>query len=112
MIVLFKGYNGKEWIYGYPIFTCNETYIQEYSERETEKVLKDSLCMYTGLDDCCGKKIFENDIVELDLFKKRVTGVVKFVDGCFIVESDEFLLNGARHDYLKCYTCNHACKIV
>ena len=112
MIVLFKGFTGKEWVYGYPVFTHSDVYIQEYSERLPELIEKDSLRMYTGIDDRNGKKIFEGDTVKLNLFTKYATGVVVFVDGCFIVESEDTLLNGAKHDYLKCYTCNYACEVI
>lgn len=113
MNVLCKGYNGEKWVEGFPVFKSKEDcYILKPGETEPVKIYKDSLCMYTGLKDRYGHKIFENDEVELDLFKRKASGIVRFRDGCFIVESSDLLLNGARHDYLKCYTVNYACVLL
>lgn len=69
-----------------------------------------------------GKKIYENDIVEISTLGinyegKTIRGVVKLVDGCFEVEFSQPVYD--IHDkcyrnrlYVKCFVVNSAIKVI
>lgn len=61
--------NGK-WVVGYFYAECGNTYIIE--DRQSESMLNRNeahqvdpatVCMFTGLKDCRGKELFENDLI-------------------------------------------------
>lgn len=93
IILRAKTLNEGEWVYGDLEYSrYNDTArIHVYDEDglydRQEKVNRDTVGQYTGVDDKYGKRIFEGDIVRIheDIGFDNV-GVVVFKDGCFGVE--------------------------
>lgn len=58
-----------------------------------EKIIPETLCRYTGIQDCEGKPIYEHDYVQLDKKLKEMflieDGYVRYMNGGFIVGSDD-----------------------
>ena len=57
---------------------------------------------------------FEADRVEVSIANGRIEyGTIGIADGCFEILFDNEIFDfGKYRDYLKCYTCNHAVKVV
>lgn len=86
------------------------------------KIIPSSIGEFIGLSDKIKTKIYEGDRVEVDITginynTGKTTGVVKSIDGCFTVEFDiptyDIVLKCKRPRlYVKCFTVNHAIKVI
>lgn len=98
-----KGKNGEGWCLGY-YWHCEDTILccataEEIRENEHHYILFDGFCdwnmpkphykmeidrntlgQYTGIKDAEGKKIFEGDIVQRDVFGEKITGEIIWTD--------------------------------
>ena len=67
------------WVYGY---LSDENYIYGKSLEGEFLIDENTICQYTGLTNKNGKKIFENDIVQVGWYN----GTVEYEDGCFVIK--------------------------
>ena len=109
--ILFKAkrIDNGEWVEGYLVKACQNTYPNGYEIIDKDGINYDELdcwqpsftsyevdektiCQYTGLTDKNGIKIWENDICSTDI--KRPYAIVEFRNGCFM-----YNLNDGTEDY-------------
>lgn len=65
-----KRLDGKGWVCGYFYEENGNTYIIENRQKESKlnrnpayQIDPSTVCMFTGLKDCIGKELFENDLI-------------------------------------------------
>lgn len=71
-----KRLDNGEWIKGYFYEENDNTYIIENRQKESKlnrnpayQVDHSTVCMFTGLKDCIGKELFENDLIHFIGYK-------------------------------------------
>ena len=71
-----KRLDNGEWVCGYFYEENDNTYIIENRQKEsklnrnpTYQVDHSTVCMFTGLKDCIGKELFENDLIHFIGYK-------------------------------------------
>lgn len=67
------------WVHGY---LSDKNYIHDEHLEGEFLVDENTICQYTGLTDKNGKKIWENDIVQVEWYK----GTVEYENGCFVIK--------------------------
>jgi hypothetical protein len=60
-----KRLDGKGWIEGTPICINGKPYGIMIGEKESPDIAPSTICQFTGLKDCKGNEIWENDVIEL-----------------------------------------------
>ncbi|MEK4488312.1 YopX family protein [Paenibacillus sp. FSL L8-0493] len=97
--IKFRGWDGTQMYT--PIIGIEGEIFRDYRDVEDfNPAPHDDLMQYTGLKDTYGREIYEEDIciAEEMLFplSSTRTGIVKFIDGSFLLEN----LDGKDGDYL------------
>ena len=119
--ILFRGKrtdNGA-WTWGYLFCVWERAYLcwgMINNMPVMEEVIPETVGQYTGLIDKNSKKIFEGDILQVSYSDgnniTEATGSVKFLNGCYIVDStvfhnyrleEFFSLEKIGNVYDKCY---------
>lgn len=113
----WAGWNSFEIGYQHQLNNHYIYYPQPKYQRDGWKIM-----LFSGLTDIKDNNIYESDIVEVDTTgmnyrSEKVKGIVKFIDGCFTVEFEKLVYDAVlkcnrERLYVKCFTVNHALKII
>lgn len=89
-----KRLDGKGWVCGYFYEENDNTYIIENRQKESKlnrnpayQVDPSTVCMFTGLKDCEGKELFENDLIHFVGHKPMGTVIWSEENYAFMVAS-------------------------
>lgn len=91
-------YKNGDWVYGLVTKLYNpqfENLPMEMTDVNGISVIEvdyETVGQYIGINDVNNYKIFEGDIVNI-LTENEEIGVIKYEDGCYIVEADSFCVN-------------------
>lgn len=107
---LFKGIsvNSGQWVigcYGYDPDTDTHMIVDPRHHNYRVQVNEETLCMSTGLYDQTGKAVFENDVLQGEVFDangkeiERYLKLVSLRDGTFYVSPDKHIGNSIK-DFL------------
>ncbi len=100
--ILFRGKDvAGNWRFGFPMVFCEEFATIADSLEYAKSVKIETLGQFTGLYDKNGTKIFEGDIVNVDLCGHTFKSEVCFEDGGFCVKHPK---NGAYICLVQHYT--------
>lgn len=73
------------------------------SALDGHEVIRRTVCQYTGLTDRHNRKIFEGDLVRYNNgIDATDTGIIKYVDGCFVASMSNLHLHELEFDWLNC----------
>lgn len=94
-LIIFRVWDKKEWhMYYFPAAELYENFFLradgllcdvDFSDCADPEPVNDryEVTLFTGLYDCDGKKIYKDDIIEIDMYGRYV---VEFCNGAFTVE--------------------------